>query len=290
MRSICLRTSVRLPKGFGNWRSSGRLAIFGYGVPSSSVSLTVRNVCRPLPGAELADMRAEALTVATVPRAPSRQGNVAVRRLANTVTFCDGHGVFFVAASGQFRTPANRRPRAGPKASCRSVGEWGRKTSTGLPWLHAGRRHVPRPPVNGSQQALRRLQNARRGESGAGGRSGIESQRPTGGGRHREAVGKRFKCRCRARLPLARSPLAEPPLGDTGQLRDHALGDPVPLEQGDDRAEITLGACVKNVLSRAGSFNDPAHLGDSQSHGVLPVPLGCSPSIAVTCLILPVIR
>jgi hypothetical protein len=32
---------------------------------------------------------------------------VAVRRLANTVTFCDGHGVFFVAASGQFRTAAN---------------------------------------------------------------------------------------------------------------------------------------------------------------------------------------
>ena len=33
------------------------------------------------------------------------RGNVAVRRLANTVTFCDGHGVFFVAASGQFRPP-----------------------------------------------------------------------------------------------------------------------------------------------------------------------------------------
>jgi hypothetical protein len=30
---------------------------------------------------------------------------VAVRRLANTVTFCDGHGVFFVAAIGQFRRP-----------------------------------------------------------------------------------------------------------------------------------------------------------------------------------------
>jgi hypothetical protein len=31
------------------------------------------------------------------------RGNEAVRRLANTVTFCDGHGVFFAAASGQFR-------------------------------------------------------------------------------------------------------------------------------------------------------------------------------------------
>ena len=31
------------------------------------------------------------------------RGNVAVCRLANTVTFCDGHGVFFVAVSGQFR-------------------------------------------------------------------------------------------------------------------------------------------------------------------------------------------
>jgi hypothetical protein len=32
---------------------------------------------------------------------------MAVRRLANTVTFCDGNGVFYVAASGQFRTAAN---------------------------------------------------------------------------------------------------------------------------------------------------------------------------------------
>jgi hypothetical protein len=32
---------------------------------------------------------------------------VAVRRLANPVTLCDGHGVFFVAASGQIRMAAN---------------------------------------------------------------------------------------------------------------------------------------------------------------------------------------
>jgi hypothetical protein len=41
---------------------------------------------------------------------PIRQGvrgNAAVRRLANTVTFCDGHGVFFVAISGQFRAAVN---------------------------------------------------------------------------------------------------------------------------------------------------------------------------------------
>lgn len=33
---------------------------------------------------------------------------MAVRRLANPVTLCDGHGVFFVAASGQIRMAANR--------------------------------------------------------------------------------------------------------------------------------------------------------------------------------------
>jgi hypothetical protein len=32
---------------------------------------------------------------------------VAVRRLANPVTFCDGHEVFLVAASGQIRMAAN---------------------------------------------------------------------------------------------------------------------------------------------------------------------------------------
>jgi hypothetical protein len=37
------------------------------------------------------------------------QGSVAVRRLANPVTLCDGYGVFFVAASGQVRMAANRR-------------------------------------------------------------------------------------------------------------------------------------------------------------------------------------
>jgi GTP-dependent phosphoenolpyruvate carboxykinase len=45
------------------------------------------------------------------------RGNVAVRRLANTVTFCDGHGVFFAAASGQLRTAASTRQdqrRRGP--------------------------------------------------------------------------------------------------------------------------------------------------------------------------------
>jgi hypothetical protein len=32
---------------------------------------------------------------------------VEVRRLANPVTFCDGHEVFLVAASGQIRMAAN---------------------------------------------------------------------------------------------------------------------------------------------------------------------------------------
>ena len=60
------------------------------------------------------------------------------------------------------------------------------------------------------------------------------------------------------------------------------------LEQDDDLAEIALSAGVKNVLPCAGSFHDPAHLGDSQSHGALPVPLGCSPADAVIRLILPI--
>ena len=58
-------------------------------------------------------------------------------------------------------------------------------------------------------------------------------------------------------------------------------------EQGDEWCHSSRTR-VKNVLPCAGSFHDPAHLRDSQSHGVLPVPLGCSPSIAVTCLILSV--
>ena len=90
------------------------------------------------------------------------------------------------------------------------------------------------------------------------------------------------------RLPVLHS--LSRPWGRPVKLRDHSLGYPVRLEQGDDRAEITPGACVKNLLPCAGAFHDPAHLGDSQSHGVLPVPLGCSPSIAVTCLISAVMK
>ncbi len=36
---------------------------------------------------------------------------MAVRRLANPVTLCDGHGVVFVAASGQIRMAANTGTR-----------------------------------------------------------------------------------------------------------------------------------------------------------------------------------
>jgi hypothetical protein len=36
---------------------------------------------------------------------------VTVRRPANPVTFCDGHRVFFVAASGQIRMAANTDPQ-----------------------------------------------------------------------------------------------------------------------------------------------------------------------------------
>ena len=43
----------------------------------------------------------------------NRQGSVAARRLANPVTLCDGHGVFFVAASGQIRMAADSARRTG---------------------------------------------------------------------------------------------------------------------------------------------------------------------------------
>ena len=36
------------------------------------------------------------------------RGNVAVRRLANTVTFCDGHGVFFVASQLEAESVTHR--------------------------------------------------------------------------------------------------------------------------------------------------------------------------------------
>jgi hypothetical protein len=61
--------------------------------------------------AELGDLR-EVSTPRTVDPLKRRfgvRGSVAVRRLANPVTLCDGHGVFFVAASGQIRMAANRR-------------------------------------------------------------------------------------------------------------------------------------------------------------------------------------
>jgi hypothetical protein len=35
------------------------------------------------------------------------RGSLAARRLANLVTLCDGHGVFFVAASGQIQMAAD---------------------------------------------------------------------------------------------------------------------------------------------------------------------------------------
>ena len=41
------------------------------------------------------------------------RGSVAVRRLANPVTLCGGHGAFFVAASGQIRKAADKILHAG---------------------------------------------------------------------------------------------------------------------------------------------------------------------------------
>ncbi len=46
-------------------------------------------------------------------RAKRRTVQRAVRRPAKTVTFSDGHGVFFVAASGQFRMPSTDGHRSG---------------------------------------------------------------------------------------------------------------------------------------------------------------------------------
>ena len=42
------------------------------------------------------------------PSSDSVPGSVAVLRLANPVTFCDGHSAFFVAASGPIRMAADR--------------------------------------------------------------------------------------------------------------------------------------------------------------------------------------
>jgi hypothetical protein len=41
-------------------------------------------------------------------RQSRRSATVATRRLANSVTLCDGHRVFFVAASGQIRMAADK--------------------------------------------------------------------------------------------------------------------------------------------------------------------------------------
>jgi hypothetical protein len=54
---------------------------------------------------------------------------MAVCRLANLVTLCDGHRVFFVAASGQIRMAADARTRVGSAVSLR-----GTCLMIGTPW------------------------------------------------------------------------------------------------------------------------------------------------------------
>jgi hypothetical protein len=70
--------------------------------PPMSRAVQNRSICKPR-------------RTATAPECQPHlfdRGSVTVRRLANPVTFCDGHGVLFVAASGQIRMAANRCERS----------------------------------------------------------------------------------------------------------------------------------------------------------------------------------
>lgn len=70
-------------------------------------------------GAGADDLYAAMRTAAaTVSRTDSAiRGSVAVRRLANPVTVCDGDGACFMAASGQIPMAADIRPRCAAFAS-----------------------------------------------------------------------------------------------------------------------------------------------------------------------------
>jgi hypothetical protein len=56
----------------------------------------------------------------------------------------------------------------------------------------------------------------------------------------------------------------------TGQVGDLFLRNAVLIQHRDDEPEITLHACIKDVLACADPLDDPAHLRESQNHGALP--------------------
>ena len=77
---------------------------------------------------------------------------------------------------------------------------------------------------------------------------------------------------------LARRPLAEPTLGDAGQLGYRALGEARLRQRGDDRAEVMSGAGVQHFRTRADTLNDCPHARRGlPAIGVLSVSLGRSP-------------
>ncbi len=77
---------------------------------------------------------------------------------------------------------------------------------------------------------------------------------------------------------LAGLVVAQPVLVQAGQAGHLSLGKAVLLEERDDVAKVPFRACVENVLACADPVHNPAHLGDRQNHGALPVPFGRSPA------------
>jgi len=68
-------------------------------------------------------------------------------------------------------------------------------------------------------------------------------------------------------------PLTQPPLADTGQLRDLPLRQPLRAEDRDNRPEIPPAARIKHILPRENPLHDPAHLSNTQAHGAIPASL-----------------
>jgi hypothetical protein len=88
-----------------------------------------------------------------------------------------------------------------------------------------------------------------------------------------QPVGERREDRDFLRLVLARLVVTQPVLMQAGQAGDLLLGEVVGVQDPDHVAEIAFRACVIDVLACADPLDNPAHLGDRQNHGALPVPL-----------------
>ena len=91
--------------------------------------------------------------------------------------------------------------------------------------------------------------------------------------REPQPVGERREDRVLLRFVLAPLVVTQPVLVQAGKAGHLYLREAVLLKDRDDVAEITLRACVQNVVTCADPLDYPAHLRDSQNHGALPVPL-----------------